>query len=130
MVSVRFLVAVFLAASASAALAHGGHAGSGFGAGFVHPFSGADHLLAMLAVGIYAARQGPFQRWAVPAGFVVAMLGGAALSAAGLAVPMVETGVAASVLVLGLMIAFALHLPRAVVLPLVAVMAVFHGQAH
>lgn len=126
----RVLFALVLAGGAGSALAHGGHSGAHFGAGLAHPFSGFDHVLAMLAVGIYALRQGGQGRWLLPAGFVAAMLAGAALGALGGVVPAVETGIASSVLVLGLLIAAAVRLPLAAALPLVSVFAVFHGYAH
>ncbi|MBR0568876.1 HupE/UreJ family protein [Azoarcus sp. L1K30] len=126
----RFLAALALFVFAGAASAHTGHGTTGFSAGFAHPFSGIDHLLAMLAVGVYAAQQQGAVRWALPAGFVAAMLGGAALGAAGMQLPLVETGISVSVLVLGLLIAFVVRLPLAAALPLVAAFAVFHGFAH
>jgi urease accessory protein len=116
--------------AASAAMAHPGHEPAGFLAGIAHPLGGLDHLLAMLAVGLFAARQEGAARWALPAGFVTALLAGAALGAAGLVLPVVEAGVAASVLVLGLLIASLTRLPLAAGLPLVAAFALFHGFAH
>lgn len=124
------LVAVALATVSGAALAHPGHEGASFFSGFAHPFGGVDHLLAMLAVGLYAARQPGATRWMLPAGFVLAMLAGAGLGALDFALPAVEAGIAASVLVLGLLIALAARLPVAASLPLVAAFALFHGHAH
>jgi len=126
----RALITLGLALASGSALAHPGHESASFFSGLAHPLGGADHLLAMLAVGLYAARQGAGQRWALPAAFVLAMLAGAGLSVLGLALPTVETGIAASVLVLGLLIAFAARLPMATALPLVAGFALFHGHAH
>lgn len=112
------------------ALAHGGLGGGQFLAGFVHPLSGLDHLLAMVALGVYAAgRSGP-PSWALPGGFVLAMVAGAALGVAGVAVPGVEAGIATSVLVLGLLLALLIRLPLGVALPLIALFALFHGHAH
>jgi urease accessory protein len=116
--------------ASGAALAHPGHEAVSFHSGFSHPLGGVDHLLAMLAVGVYAARQTGTARWMLPAGFVLAMLAGAGLGATGLALPAVEAGIAASVLVFGLLIAFAARLPLAISLPLLAVFALFHGHAH
>lgn len=124
------LAAALLAALSGAALAHPGHESASFFSGFSHPLGGLDHLLAMLAVGLYAAQQAGAARWLLPAGFVLAMLAGAGLSAFGLALPAVEAGIAASVLVLGLLIAFAARLPLALSLSLVAGFALFHGHAH
>lgn len=128
---IRFAGSVGLALWAGASAAHpGAHESASFLSGFSHPLGGVDHLLAMLAVGLYAARQGGRQRWALPSAFVLAMLAGAGADALGIALPAVEAGIAASVLVLGLLIATAARLPVAVALPLVAVFALFHGHAH
>jgi len=124
------LAAVVLATASGAALAHPGHESASFFTGFTHPLGGLDHLLAMLAVGLYAARQPGATRWMLPAGFVLAMLAGAGLGAIGVALPAVEAGIAASVLVFGLLIALAARLPLTVSLPLVAAFALFHGHAH
>ncbi len=126
----RLATAAGLALWAGAAAAHPGHESASFFSGITHPPGGADHLLAMLAVGLYAARQAGRQRWALPASFVLAMLAGAGLGALGIMLPAVEAGIAASVLVLGLLIAFAARLPVAAALPLVAGFALFHGHAH
>ncbi|MDI3490835.1 MAG: urease accessory protein [Thauera sp.] len=124
------LAAVVLATASGAALAHPGHESASFFTGFAHPLGGLDHLLAMLAVGLYAARQPGATRWMLPAGFVLAMLAGAGLGAIGVALPAVEAGIAASMLVFGLLIALAARLPLTVSLPLVAAFALFHGHAH
>lgn len=124
------LAAAFLATASSAALAHPGHESASFFTGFTHPLGGLDHLLAMLAVGLYAAHQPGATRWMLPAGFVLAMLAGVGLGALGVAPPAVEAGIAASVLVLGLLIALAARLPLAASLPVVAIFALFHGHAH
>ena len=104
--------------------------GGGFGAGFAHPFTGLDHMLAMIAVGLWASQLGGRARWAVPLAFMGAMTVGAGLALAGVRLPMVETGIASSVLVLGLLIAFAARLPVAVSAVLVGAFALFHGHAH
>ncbi|MFU2486929.1 HupE/UreJ family protein [Thauera sp. WH-1] len=124
------LAALALATASGAALAHPGHESASFFSGFAHPLGGLDHLLAMLAVGLVAARQSGRARWMLPAGFVLAMLAGAGLGVLGLALPAVEAGIAASVLVFGLLIALAARLPLMASLPLVAVFALFHGHAH
>jgi urease accessory protein len=112
------------------AQAHPGHDITGFAPGFAHPFSGLDHLLAMLAVGLWAAQMGGRARWAVPATFVGVMALGGVLGMAGLHLPMVESGIAASVLVLGLIIATSARLSLAAAMPLVGLFALFHGFAH
>lgn len=126
----RLMATLALAAASGTALAHPGHDAASFASGFAHPFGGLDHLLAMFAVGLYAARQPGAARWALPVGFVAAMLAGAGLGAAGVALPAVESGIALSVLVLGLLIALAARLPLAASLPMVAAFALFHGFAH
>jgi len=124
------VVAALLAAS-SAAQAHTfGAAGAGFAAGLIHPFGGIDHLLAMLAIGFWAAQQGGRSRWVLPGAFLAAMASGAALALAGVALPAVEAGVAASVLVLGLLVAAAARPSLAMAATLTALFAVLHGHAH
>jgi urease accessory protein len=98
-------------------------------AGFVHPFTGLDHLLAMLAVGLWAAQLGGRWTWAVPLAFVGSMLLGGALGFAGVTLPYVEPMIAASVLVLGLLVSLKVRLRWSGV-ALVGVFALFHGIAH
>lgn len=113
------------------ALAHTGVGqATGFGAGFIHPASGADHLLAMIAVGLWAAQMRERAAWTVPGIFVGMMLAGGALGMSGVPVPYIEAGVLASVLVLGVLVAGAFKLPLAVSGILVGIFAVFHGYAH
>ncbi len=126
----RPLAAFAMASTTLPALAHPGHEVASLASGLAHPLGGLDHLLAMVAVGLFAARQQASARWTPPATFVLAMLAGAALSAAGIALPAVETGIAASVLVLGLLVACLVRLPLGAALPLVASLALFHGHAH
>ncbi len=113
-----------------AALAHTGLGVGGFASGFVHPFSGLDHLLAMFAVGLWAARLGGRATWLIPTTFVLTMVVAAASAVGGLPLPLVEVGVAGSVVVLGAVIALDTRLPLASALPLVAALAIFHGYAH
>ncbi|WP_298930340.1 HupE/UreJ family protein [uncultured Ramlibacter sp.] len=118
---------------AAAAYAHPGHDGPGIGGfmtGVQHPFAGLDHLLAMLAVGIWAATQGRPRAWALPLAFALLMAAGAALGMAGVSLPAIEPGIAASVIVLGLALLSAWRAPAAVALGLVAVFGVLHGFAH
>jgi urease accessory protein len=114
--------------------AHPGHEGHDvtwdFAGGFAHPLSGWDHLLAMIAVGLWAAQLGGRARWLVPAAFVGVMALGAALARTGVPMPGVEQGIAASVLALGLLIAAAVRLPLAAGMALVGLFAIFHGLAH
>ena len=97
---------------ATPVLAHtaAGHT-HGLGAGLGHPIGGLDHLLAMVAVGLWAAQMGGRALWFVPGAFVSLMLLGGALAFTGVALPHVELGIAASLLVLGLLIAAALKMP-------------------
>jgi urease accessory protein len=125
------LASLFPAATlawSGAAFAHPGH--GAFLAGLAHPLLGADHLLAMVAVGFLGARFAGGARWALPAAFVAAMLAGALLGVAGVSLPAVEPMVALSVLALGLAIACALRFPPAAGAAAVAVFALFHGHAH
>ena len=127
----RILSAALIMAP-SAALAHPGH-GFGLEAGFLHPFTGSDHLLAMVAVGMWAAILGGRARWALPAGFLGAMaLGGAFAMNLGLgaAAQAVEPAIIASVILLGAVVALALRAPLAMSLPLVALFGLAHGAAH
>jgi urease accessory protein len=126
----RALVFVTLCLSAGTAAAHPGHAAAGFAGGLAHPFMGLDHLLAMVAVGLWAAQQGGRALWAVPAAFVAAMIAGGVLAWVGLALPHVETGIAVSVLGLGLLIVTQRRAPPAAGMAIAAVFALFHGYAH
>jgi urease accessory protein len=89
------------------ALAHTGHEVSGFISGLAHPVGGADHLLAMLAVGLWAARLGGRALWLVPLAFVATMLLGNLLALSGVSLVFTEQGIGLSVVVLGLLLAFA-----------------------
>jgi len=124
-----FGVAASLFVPIAAAHTFGAH-GAGFVSGITHPLTGLDHMLAMIAVGMWAAQLGGRARWAVPLAFVGMMALGAILAAAGLILPAVETGIAASVLILGLLIAFSSRMPVLLGMALVGVFAIFHGHAH
>ncbi|HTJ78769.1 MAG TPA: HupE/UreJ family protein [Rariglobus sp.] len=126
---------VLLAAIPAIASAHPGHdGGHGFGwdfsSGFAHPLGGWDHLLAMIAVGLWAAQLGGRARWLVPAAFVSVMTLGAILGHGGMMIAGTEQGIAASVLVLGLLVATAARLPVALGMAVTGVFALFHGLAH
>lgn len=125
------LLAALLAMAATPALAHTG-AGTthGFADGFTHPLFGADHVLAMVAVGLWAALLGGRALWIVPTSFVAAMALGGALGLYGVAVPFVEAGILASIVALGLLVAFNVQLNVAIAAPIVALFAIFHGHAH
>ncbi|NPD16741.1 HupE/UreJ family protein [Xinfangfangia sp. D13-10-4-6] len=115
-----------------AAFAHPGHTEtSGLASGFLHPVTGPDHLLAMLAVGLIAALCGGRMLWALPVTFVGAMLAGAGPGLAGLALPGVEIWILGSVIVLGLLAAIpSTALPHSLLLAGTALFGLFHGYAH
>ncbi len=119
--------------AAGPAFAHPEHFGAGgLAHGLLHPLTGADHLAAMLAVGIWsalAARNGG-RVWLAPLAFVATMLVGAAMGLAHVALPAVEPGIAASVLVLGLLIAFRYAPSGPLGAILIGSFALFHGHAH
>lgn len=123
--------AAFTAASGIPAFAHTGaeHA-SGMLHGLAHPVTGIDHILAMLAVGLLAFRLGGKALWLVPLSFLVMMTAGGLAGFAGIGVPYIEFGIAASVMVLGGLIVLQVSLPTAAAMALVAFFAIFHGFAH
>ncbi|HWW47502.1 MAG TPA: HupE/UreJ family protein [Xanthobacteraceae bacterium] len=115
----------------TAAMAHPGHSGTaGFLAGVQHPLSGIDHIAVALAVGLWAALKGGRALWVWPAAFVALMLVGAGLNLAHVALPFVEPGILASVVVVGLMVAFAVDLPVWLGGVMLGAFALFHGYAH
>ena len=121
---------VILAATAPA-FAHVSAADNGsFLAGFTHPLLGPDHIVVMVAVGLWAATIGGRAVWAVPAAFVGAMVIGYFLALTGLALPFAEPMILASTVALGLLVAAAVRLPVMVGVFLVGLFAVFHGHAH
>ncbi len=127
---IRILGTAALLTSATAAQAHPGHGlAGGLAGGFVHPFTGLDHLLALLAVGLWAAQQGGRAAWGLPAAFLATMAAGFALALAGVSLPAVEPVAAASVLVLGLAVGSAVRAPLAGAL-LVGAFGLWHGYAH
>jgi urease accessory protein len=126
MVLRRFAAPLIVLASASPAFAHVGHGANGFVHGFAHPLGGIDHVLAMVAVGLYAAMIGGRALWAVPAAFLGAMAIGGVMSMTGYA----EIGIAVSVILLGLAVAFRISLPAVAAMALAGLFAVFHGHAH
>ncbi|GHU29380.1 urease accessory protein [Betaproteobacteria bacterium] len=101
----------------------------GFMAGLLHPLTGADHLAAMLAVGVWSAMT-TRRIWVAPVSFAALLLVGALLGIAGVSFPAVEPMIAASLLVIGLLLATQAKLPLAACAALVGVFAIFHGAAH
>lgn len=126
----KLLFATALLLSPALAVAHPGHDHAGIMSGLAHPVFGLDHLLAMLAVGLWAAQQTGTARWALPLTFVATMLLGGLLGFAGVEMPLMETGIAGSVLALGLLVALAVRPPLAVAAGLTALFAASHGVAH
>lgn len=103
---------------------------AGFLAGCLHPVSGLDHMLAMLAVGLWGAVLGAPALWLLPVAFPLVMSLGALMSLLGMPLPGVEIGIALSAMVLGAMVATELRPPPWVAAAVVACFAVFHGHAH
>lgn len=126
----KTLCTIALLLSPTMAFAHAGHDHAGLLAGIAHPVSGLDHLLAMLAVGLWAAQQSGSARWALPLTFVSSVLIGGLLGFTGLDMPLMETGIAGSVLAFGLLVAVAARLPLVAALSVTTLFAVTHGVAH
>jgi urease accessory protein len=125
----KICLTFLLLAAAGPALAHPGHGGSGF----LHPFTGIDHLLVMVGVGLWAsllASRRPAMAILVAAAFPVMMGIGAIAGFAGIKLPLVEAVILASVFVLGGLLLGAVRLPIALATALVGLFAVFHGYAH
>lgn len=126
-----FVSLFLLGLGSSMAQAHtGAGATMGFTHGFGHPFSGLDHILAMIAVGLFASRLGGKALWLVPSAFVSMMAVGGMLGISGVDVPFVELGIAASVIVLGVAVALQIGVPTVAAMTLVGFFAIFHGHAH
>ena len=102
----------------------------GFATGFLHPLSGLDHVLAMVAVGIWGAQLKQPAIWVLPVAFPLVMSFGGLLGIRGVPIPGVEIGVAASAVALGIVIALELRPPLWVTAAVVSVFAIFHGHAH
>jgi urease accessory protein len=128
-VSVAVAIASMLPGLAAAHVGHG-DAGGGLLAGILHPISGLDHVVAMVAVGIWAAQRGAPAIWVLPITFPVVMALGAVLGALGAPSAGTEVGIALSAITLGLTVALSVRPPLPVAVLLVAVFAIFHGYAH
>lgn len=125
------IVSALLFVAPGSALAHSATEGTdGFLHGFGHPVGGADHLLAMLAVGLLASQARGRDVWAIPLMFVAAMVLGSGAGISGVPVPCVEAGVLASVLVFGLLVAGASGPSMSWTTPIVGMFAGLHGHAH
>ena len=102
----------------------------GFVSGFLHPLGGLDHIVAMVAVGLWGAYLGAPAMWLLPVVFPVVMAFGGALGVLGVPLPAVETGIALSAVMLGLAVALAARPPLWVSAAIVGFFAIFHGHAH
>jgi urease accessory protein len=128
----RALLATALVLVPSIALAHPGLPGHphDFADGALHPLTGLDHVLAMVAIGLFAAQLGGRALWAVPATFVAMMAAAGFAGMNGIALPLTETGIALSVIAFGGVIALRASMPLAAAMAMVAFFAIFHGHAH
>jgi len=127
----RAALAAALLLVALPAWAHeGGGQAAGFLSGMLHPISGLDHVLAMVAVGLWGAQLGAPAIWLLPVAFPLVMAFGGFLGLMGVPVPGVEIGIALSAVLLGVMVATQSRPPLGVAIALVGFFAVFHGHAH
>lgn len=125
------LIGIAISLLSDVAFAHPGHGvESGFMSGLMHPLLGWDHLLVMLAVGLWAAKSGGNTRWQLPLMFLGAMTVGAILGLSGITVLGVEIAIAASLMAMGLLLVLHLTMSRSVQLLCTALFAVMHGVAH
>ncbi|MBM3483031.1 MAG: HupE/UreJ family protein [Alphaproteobacteria bacterium] len=123
--------AALTALVATGASAHPGHGvEASIASGFVHPFGGIDHILAMIGVGLWGAQIGGRALWQLPLAFVAALLVGALVGLGGAGLPAMEIGIAGSVAVLGLAVLFGAKVPAWVGFGVAALFGLFHGQAH
>lgn len=130
-VSTLVAIALLFFSTAVPVFAHSGDGyGGGFVAGFTHPILGWDHVAAMVAVGLWGAFLGAPALWILPIVFPLVMAMGAVAGILGITLPAVETGIALSAVVLGLMIVFAVKPPLWVSAIIVGAFAIFHGYAH
>lgn len=127
-----FLSALIFAVCETPALAHPGHSvpGNGFSEGLLHPLLGWDHLLALFAIGLLSAQFGGVALWLLPSTFVLSMIGGGVLGMLGSEVIGIEYGIAISVLILGLAVAFGKRFSLAIPVAFAAGFGFVHGQAH
>ena len=126
-----FFVGLMLSMFATAAQAHmGAGVAGGFSSGFIHPITGWDHVVAMVAVGLWGAFLGSPAIWILPVVFPLVMAFGGMLGVMGVPIPFVETGIALSGIVLGLAVLFGVRVPIWVAAVVVGIFAIFHGWAH
>ena len=123
-------LAILFSLISTIASAHPGHGFSSAYAGFMHPLTGWDHLLVMLAIGVWASKLGGKARWQLPLTFILMMGLGALVGLTGLIFSGVETAIAASVMAMGLLLVINLPISAISRIGVVALFAVFHGIAH
>lgn len=126
----KLMFGLSLLAMPALAFAHPGHGAADFAQAFAHPFTGIDHLLMMLFVGVWAGRIGGQARWQLPLAFLAAMFGGWVLGASGVVIAGIEIGTATGLIALGALIFSRAPLPRLLQLTIVGVFALLHGAAH
>jgi len=124
------VLAGLLMVLAGPALAHTGNVGGGFASGFAHPLFGPDHVVAMVAVGLWGAFLGAPAMWLLPVVFPLVMACGGALGILGVPLPGVEIGIALSAVALGLLVLGAVRPPIWFAAVIVGTFAIFHGYAH
>jgi urease accessory protein len=127
---IKLLASLLCLLLASPALAHTGSVADGFAGGFAHPLLGPDHVIAMVAVGLWGAFLGPPAIYALPVVFPLVMAVGGVLGILGVPLPGVEIGIAVSAAVLGMMVALAARPPFWAAGVIVGAFAIFHGHAH
>ena len=126
-----FIITIILFSTPELAMAHSGDGEvGGFISGFTHPFFGWDHVVAMVAVGLWGVFLGKPAIWVLPIVFPMIMVVGAIWGILGIEIPSVETGIAASAIVLGLLVAFKMRFPIYIAMFIVAIFGIFHGHAH
>ena len=128
-IPIAFLTVLLLAPVTAWAHVESGQAG-GFVSGLSHPVSGLDHVLAMIAVGLWGAQLGAPAVWLLPVAFPMMMAFGGMLGLMGIPVPGIEIGIAVSGIVLGALILGEKKMPLIAALLIVAFFAIFHGHAH
>lgn len=127
-----FVVTAYITFSSTPVVAHEAASATGGGllAGFMHPILGWDHVAAMVAVGLWGAVLGAPAIWTLPVVFPLVMALGGALAIVGMPLPFIEIGIAASAIVIGLMVALAMKTHLALAIVITGLFAIFHGYAH
>ena len=127
---IRYVVALIALLTAVPACAHTGSVSGGFVGGFAHPIFGSDHVIAMVAVGLWGAFLGPPAIYMLPVAFPLVMAFGGVLGILSVPLPGTEIGIAISAIVLGLMVAIEARPPIWIATVIVGLFAIFHGHAH